>query len=124
MSFKNLIILILAVVIIGGLGFWLWTNNNQPGKYDVFAKCLADKGEKFYGAFWCPHCQNQKELFGSSKKYLPYIECSTQDSNGQLDVCKQANIQSYPTWKFHDGTTKEGEISLQELSEKSGCQLP
>ena len=124
MNSKNIIIIVAVVVVVGLLGFWWWSTSNQPGKLDEFAKCLQDKGEKFYGAFWCPHCQNQKELFGNSKKYLPYIECSTPDSNGQLQVCTDAKIQVYPTWKFHDGITQEGEVTLLELSQKSGCQLP
>jgi len=119
---KRNIIIILLIIIVGAaiLGFWWW-QNNMPGKLDDFAKCLSEKGAKFYGAFWCPHCQNQKTLFGKSKKYLPYVECSTPDGNSQLKVCSDANIQSYPTWQFSDGSSEVGELSLQELSEKSEC---
>lgn len=88
------------------------------------ANCLAEKGAKFYGAFWCGHCQNQKEMFGEAEKYLPYVECSTEDGKGQLDVCKEKNIVSYPTWEFSDGSREAGELSLEKLSEKTGCQLP
>jgi len=123
-SKKNIILIIVAVIIVGAVGYFWWSSNNQPAQLDDFAKCLKDKGVTFYGAFWCPHCQNQKALFGSSKKYLPYVECSTPDSNGQLKVCTDANIQVYPTWKFADGSTQEGELTLQELATKSGCVLP
>jgi len=91
---------------------------------DDFAKCLENNGVKFYGAFWCNHCQSQKALFGNSKKYIPYIECSTPNSSGQLDICKDAKIKGYPTWEFADGLRQEGELSLEVLSEKSGCSLP
>ncbi|HEY4504811.1 MAG TPA: hypothetical protein VJI73_03495, partial [Candidatus Paceibacterota bacterium] len=37
-----------------------------PGELDAFANCLKDRGAIFYGAFWCPHCANQKKLFGKS----------------------------------------------------------
>lgn len=120
---KIAIILLTVSVILAISGLWWW-QNSQPGELDDFAKCLKGKGEKFYGAFWCPHCQSQKSMFGRSKKHLPYIECSTSDSRGQLQVCKDEKIQVYPTWKFHDGAVGEGELSLQELAEKSGCQLP
>lgn len=120
---RNIIIAIVVVVVIS-IGFLWWRQNSQPGRYDDFANCLKDKGEKFYGAFWCSHCQTQKALFGSSAKYLPYIECSAPDGNSQLEVCKDTLIKVYPTWKFHDGSTKEGELSLQEIADKSGCQLP
>src|SRR5581483_4841589 len=122
MKTRNIIIIIIvALVAIGGLCWWLWAAQNGPSKYDAFAQCLSQKGLKFYGAFWCPHCQDQKSMFGSAKQYLPYVECSTPDANGQLRVCTDAGIQEYPTWIFPDGTKSEGELSLQDLAIKSGC---
>lgn len=98
-------------------------SSNEPGKLDAFATCLKDAGVKFYGAFWCPHCQEQKKLFGSSEKLLPYIECSTPDSQGQTTICKEQKIEGYPTWEFSDGTRQSGEMTLEQLSEKSQCPL-
>ena len=108
------------------VAIFLFTSPSQPGIYDEFAQCLKDKGAVFYGTFWCPHCQAQKALFGKSVKYLPYIECSTPDSQGQLQVCKDANITSYPTWEFNASSTDRliGEIELSVLAEKTGCELP
>ena len=85
------------------------------------AQCLKDKGAVFYGAFWCPHCQKQKALFGDSVKYLPYVECSTPDGKNQTEVCKNNNITGYPTWKFKDGTELTGEVSFENLANKTGC---
>ncbi len=31
-----------------------------------FARCLTDRQVKMYGAYWCPHCAEQKEMFGES----------------------------------------------------------
>jgi hypothetical protein len=125
MNTRNLVLLILAVlVVVGGIFYFIWWQDNAPSKLEAFAKCLSDKGAKMYGAFWCPHCQAQKGMFGTAKKYLPYVECSTPDTNGELQVCKDQNVTEYPTWKFPDGTTHAGEMTLQELAEKSGCQLP
>lgn len=95
-----------------------------PGEYDEFAQCLADEGATFYGAFWCPHCQAQKKLFGSSAKLLPYVECSTADGQGQTAICKEKVIPSYPTWEFADGSRLGGEVPLEQLAEKTGCMLP
>jgi len=120
---KSAIAVLIIIVALALLSFWVW-QNTKPGQLDDFAKCLKDKGAKFYGAFWCPHCQSQKKMFSSSQKYLPYIECSTPDGKGQLQACKDANINGYPTWEFSDGSREQGEVSLQKLSEKSGCQLP
>jgi hypothetical protein len=95
---------------------------NAPGKYDSFAQCLSDKGVKMYGAFWCPHCKDQKEMFGSSWKYVDYVECSTPDGSAQLQVCTDAGIKGYPTWDI-GGTKKDGVLTLGELSQETGCPL-
>jgi hypothetical protein len=112
------------VVGISILAFLWWSFGSilAGGQYDEFAQCIANSGAQFYGAFWCPHCSEQKELFGASAKHLPYIECSTPDGQGQLAVCSAAGINSYPTWIFTDGT-RGAVMSLQELSQKTNCPL-
>ncbi len=116
--------LIGSVLIIVALIAYGVYSSSQPGQYDDFAKCIGDKGATFYGAFWCPHCQAQKKMFGKSAKYLPYVECSLPSGNAKTEVCVRAGIESYPTWEFPDKTRQTGAISLQELAAKSGCQLP
>ncbi|OHA90487.1 MAG: hypothetical protein A2832_02240, partial [Candidatus Zambryskibacteria bacterium RIFCSPHIGHO2_01_FULL_44_22b] len=103
---------------------WLAKMPAKPGKLDTFANCIKDSDAIFYGAFWCSHCQNQKAMFGSSSKLLPYIECSTPDGKNQLPVCKEAGVTGYPTWTFANGTREGGEVSLQRLSELTSCPLP
>ncbi len=120
----TIIIGIIALVAIIGLLFYAGRAEGGPGKLDGFAQCLKDKGVTFYGAFWCPHCQNQKALFGNSKKFLPYVECSTPNGQGQTDICKANKIASYPTWVFADHSTSTGEVALDVLSAKSNCPLP
>lgn len=120
---KKAVSLLIVLLIIGAI-VWLIKTPGKPGKLDSFASCIKESGAKFYGAFWCPHCQNQKALFGSSAKLLPYIECSTPDSKGQLPVCAEAGVTGYPTWKFPDGTIKTGEVSLSDLSAQTKCPLP
>lgn len=115
--------LVVAGVAAGGIAWFVYWNS-QPGKLDDFAKCLKDKEAVFYGAFWCGHCQNQKTMFGKSKKYLPYVECSTPDSRGQLAVCAEKKVETYPTWEFADGSRETGEVPLEMLAEKTGCVLP
>src|SRR3989338_4206413 len=105
---------IVGVAVIAGI-FFLVSANSEPGKLDQFAQCLKDRGAVFYGAFWCPHCQNQKAMFGASQKLLPYVECSTTDGKGQLQLCKDKNIEGYPTWAFADGSRESGALSLNRL---------
>src|SRR4030067_3694469 len=108
---KKIIIPIIVLVIVAAIGigvFFLSRQGNQPGPFDALAKCLTEKGVKMYGTWWCPHCQNQKKTFGSSWKYINYVECAIGQS-GQTKECKDAGIQSYPTWNFPDGKRETGE---------------
>lgn len=108
------------IAILVGLFVWY---KATPGQYDGLATCLKDSGAKFYGAFWCPHCQATKAMFGKSVKKLPYIECSAPDGKSQLQVCKDAGIDGYPTWVFPDGSRLSGEQSLETLAEKTMCTV-
>ncbi len=104
------------------------TTTVPDGKYDAFAQCIKDSGATFYGAYWCPHCQAEKKLFGSSAKFLPYVECSTADASGQTQACIDKKIESYPTWELKDGTRLPTEnaagVTLETLAAKTGCTLP
>ncbi len=95
-----------------------------PSTLDPFATCLGEKGATFYGAFWCGHCQEQKQMFGAAKSKLPYVECASPDGQRQLDVCVEAKVESYPTWVFSDGERRTGVQTLAQLAEKTGCTLP
>lgn len=117
---STIVFFLVLAGIIGALGYWIY-DSTQPGKYDEFASCTKDKGAVFYGAFWCPHCQNQKKLFGKSAKNLNYVECSTPDGKGQTLVCKEQGISSYPIWKFNGEATQSAVMSLESLAEKTGC---
>ncbi|MEK6900426.1 MAG: hypothetical protein AABX05_04855 [Nanoarchaeota archaeon] len=112
----------LAVAV---LGIILISNfmNSGPGKYDGLAQCLADKKVTFYGAFWCSHCAEQKQLFGKSAKLLPYVECSTPDGKGQTPLCIAKKIEGYPTWEFEDGSRIPAVITPESLAAKTGCPI-
>lgn len=118
---KKFIWIALIVLVIGGLIGLLVVQAKKPGKYDSLAQCISDSGAKFYGAFWCPHCQATKAMFGKSAKKLPYIECSEPTGKGQLKVCTDAQVEGYPTWVFADGSRLTGERTFQELADKTNC---
>jgi hypothetical protein len=102
---KKIFILVFVLFLIGAgvlayFVFWSGQEPSIPTPLDTFAKCLGEKEVTFYGAFWCAHCQNQKKLFGSSAKYLPYVECSLPSGQGQTQICADKKIEGYPTWLF------------------------
>lgn len=112
------------IAVMAALIAWWGYALAQPGKYDGFAACLKEKGAEFYGAFWCPHCKEQKAMFGKSVKYLPYIECSTPNGQGQKTECQEKGVSGYPTWFFADGSRQQGVLSFQDLAAKTSCTLP
>lgn len=118
---KKFMWIAVVVLVIGGLVGLLVVQAKKPGKYDSVAQCITDSGAKFYGAFWCPHCQATKAMFGKAAKKLPYIECSQPSGSGQLQVCIDAKVEGYPTWEFADGTRLGGERTLEELAAKTSC---
>ena len=88
----------------------------------ALAQHLKEIGAKKYGAFWCPHCYEQKQLFGKKAfAEIDYVECDPRGKNPQPKLCLQAGIKSYPTWKIKD-QTYPGTQTLEKLAEVSGYQ--
>jgi transcription elongation factor Elf1 len=129
-SKKNIIsaIIFLGFVAVIILGI---TAGSSDGKSSTekealtnLASCLADSGAKFYGAYWCPHCMEQKRMFGvAATKELPYVECGVPGSRTeQTEICKTEKVEKYPTWKFADGTVHQGGMTPKQLAEKTSCE--
>ena len=94
-----------------------------PGPEDPWIRNLAEhlarSEAKFYGASWCPACNQQKKLFGSSEKRIPYMECSPGGPKApQAQACKDKGIQSYPTWIIN-GQRYTGVQPLDTLAQLS-----
>ncbi len=101
-----------------------WEITTTSGESEIeLAKYLTATGAKKYGAYWCPHCYEQKQLFGKEAfEEVTYIECS--DSNNprvQTEACQQAKITSYPTWEI-EGEFYQGTQTLTKLAELSGYE--
>jgi hypothetical protein len=80
---------------------------------------LRRRGAVFYGAWWCPACFQQKNLFGKEAgNRLPYVECDKTDAGRA--ICQAANIRAYPTWDLPGKPRLEGVQSLDELKSWSG----
>jgi uncharacterized membrane protein len=130
-----------TVMAVGSLGLFVTSNpqfaqakraTGASGAFTIqtssaesevaLAKHLNQVGAKFYGAFWCPHCQNQKQMFGKeAMEFVPYVECSPPDRRGRTAACEAAGIQSYPTWIIN-GQTYNGVQSLEKLAQVTGYQ--
>jgi len=89
------------------------------------AKALQAKGAKMYGAYWCSHCFDQKQLLGrEAMRYVDYVECAKDGENSQTKTCKAQQVPGYPTWQV-GGELYAGQMSLAELEDiVAGKQAP
>lgn len=95
------------------------TSESVPDQI-ALATYLQGIKAKMYGAYWCPHCHAQQELFGKQAfTAITYIECDPRGKDAQPDLCKAAKIQAYPTWEIR-GKYYTGRLSLEKLAILSG----
>ncbi|CAN6680547.1 unnamed protein product [Malus baccata var. baccata] len=101
------------------------TTSSSPFALSL-AKHLSAIGAKMYGAFWCSHCVEQKQMFGSeAAKLLNYVECFPGGfRNGTImqRECFDVEIEGFPTWVIN-GQVLSGEKELTELAQESGFDL-
>jgi uncharacterized membrane protein len=102
-----------------------WEVTTKSGEAEIaLARHLAEVGAKEYGAYWCPHCYEQKQLFGKpAYKELNYIECSVDGKNAQPQVCKEAGVKFFPSWEIN-GKLESGVKTLDELADLTGYEGP
>jgi hypothetical protein len=99
MKNNAIIVISAAVILLAAAGLTAFLSREKPNPaLDAFAQCLAEKKITMYGAAWCAHCQDEKKAFGSSFKYVPYVECPDNPK-----VCTDKGVNGYPTWIFPDG---------------------
>jgi uncharacterized membrane protein/glutaredoxin len=108
----------LTAAILAPLGaafIYAMPGGGGAGFEGALARHLREQGAVMYGAYWCPHCTEQKALFGDAAKDIPYVECAKDAVNGRPDLCEQAGVKSFPTWIM--GTERrEGVQSLSALA--------
>ncbi|XP_076887832.1 thiol-disulfide oxidoreductase LTO1-like [Bidens hawaiensis] len=86
---------------------------------------LRSVGAKMYGAFWCSHCLEQKEMFGhEAAKLVDYVECFPDGFKTGTDLsqeCKKVKIEGFPMWIIN-GQTYKGIQDFSELAKASGFE--
>ncbi len=120
---KACALLVLGMFLLAGCS----ANKIDKEKVDALANCLADKGVKEYGAFWCANCAKQKKLFGSSFSIIMerdvYVECDPRGEEEQSELCLEIGVEKYPHWVFNNDNENPvvGVLPLADLAEKAGC---
>ena len=91
---------------------------SSPEKIKL-AEHLAKEGAVMYTAYWCPHCHDQKEMFGQeAAKKLNLVECAKDGFNNKRELCEAKGITGFPSWEIN-GSIDSGVKSLKELAELS-----
>ena len=86
----------------------------------ALAEHLTQTGAVMYSAYWCPHCHEQKELFGKeATARLKVVECAPDGRNSQKALCDSKKIEGFPTWEIN-GKLDSGVKPLARLAELSG----
>jgi len=113
----------LLIVAAFGTAYYLGTRK-RISRLDSFAQCVTNKGAKMYGLYWCPHCEEQKEMFESAFQYIHYTECGIKGQHKETDSCIANGVKNFPTWEFAGGERHEGALPLTDLAQRTGCSLP
>lgn len=86
----------------------------------ALAEHLTSTGAVMYSAYWCPHCHEQKQLFGKdAAAKLKVVECAPDGRNSQKALCDSKKIEGFPTWEIN-GKLDSGVKPLAKLAELSG----
>jgi uncharacterized membrane protein len=107
-------------------GWEITTTSGEAEKQ--LASHLAKVGAKEYVAFWCPHCHEQKLIFGK-EAYTILVdnnvktECAPESPVGKPQDCQTAGIKGFPTWIIN-GKSFSGVQNLDALAKASGYTGP
>ncbi len=86
----------------------------------ALAEHLSGSGAVLYTAYWCPHCHEQKELFGKeATARLKVVECAADGRNSQKALCDSKKLEGFPSWEIN-GRIDSGVKPLGRLAQLSG----
>ena len=120
--FTALVVGLGTLFVIGNVEVLGQSSGNSTSSALRLAQHLKTIGVRFYGAWTCPACKRQLNLFGLSDiDAVPYIECNKPEKYpDQAKLCRNADLRVYPTWELSDGSRLEGVQSLETLRRWSG----
>lgn len=115
-------LLVVALLFMHFSGYFDPAAGPEKPYLKALAIHLRDSEARFYGAYWCPVCREQKEMFEASAHRLPYVECTPDGRNGAINFACVANeVKDYPTWII-DGRRHIGVFSIDRLASLSNFE--
>ena len=108
--------IIIVVIIVLAILILTQESGASEDEKQQLAQCLTEKGYSLAGTSWCPHCQDQKEMFGTSITFIDWHDCDEEP-----EYCEEKGINAYPSWISPLGTVSPGVKDFTFLREVSGC---
>lgn len=107
--------IVLAIIIFAGGIIYLQSYNVGAELVPKQITQCIGANATMYSQTGCHFCKQQKDMFGSSVKYLNIIECNYAPS-----LCNSLGIQGTPTWIIKD-IKYQGVQSIANLQNLTGC---
>lgn len=93
------------------------------------AGSLREQGARLYVAYWCPHCQNTRAMFGRDawevlSKGGCVVECDARGLGGDPKLCGKRGVEGFPTFEGLGGKKGmvSGEMPLGRIAELAGFE--
>jgi uncharacterized membrane protein len=124
-----------AGLVTDGNGKPVYSYDTTSGEAEKqLARHLKNTGAMMYGAYTCPHCCDQKLMFGKEAvaEDMPYTECNPKGKKADPETCQREITESskqtgqqggFPTWKIN-GKYYTGTKQLKDLATASGYTGP
>ena len=110
---------VLTLALLGTLFYSIKTTGyaiaeaDASDKMEAFALCVYESGATIYLSS-NSESREQMAMFGNASENLMPRFCE--------DVCERGDISQFPTWIIR-GEKHEGIMSLQQISQLTGCSL-
>lgn len=113
---KNGIVFFVIILLFAGfLAYGFYNKNNSSVLVEQVAQCLSETDAILYGTLTCPHCIDQKNMFGEYVSKIEFVNCEQ-----NLQECLEKGVNAYPTWIIN-GRSYVGTRDLKTLYNLAEC---
>lgn len=115
----TLLVCIAAIVLIAAFVSCVLLNDDTDVSMDDIANNITANGWILYSTTTCPHCVEQKDVFGDDIERIVVINCDV--SEDAYNQCIANNITGVPAWiNSVTGEVRVGMQNVDNLIEMGG----
>lgn len=105
---------LIIIILIIAFAVYIKTKPNNSVDESI-ARCIGENAV-VYSQIGCHFCEQQKDLFGDSYKYINEVLCNSDN----WKTCTEKEITGTPTWIINNQKYL-GLQSVEKLQELTGC---